>query len=84
MDCANFESNNSYPSSEPKQIAFMKFSLEDNVPEVLEAETACEFVLESKVQFKIPQFKINLCTGIGKKVATKIVIKTVNFRKNMD
>jgi len=54
------------------------------VPEILEAETACEFVLESNVQFKIHKFKINLCTGIGRKVATKIVIKTVNFRKNMD
>jgi hypothetical protein len=49
----------------------------------LEEETACEFALESKVQFKLHQFKINTCSGIDKKVATKIVIKAVNFTKNM-
>jgi hypothetical protein len=53
------------------------------VPENLEEETACVFSPESKVQFNLRECKKNFCTGIFEKMATKIVIKTVNFTKNM-
>ena len=53
------------------------------MPENLEEEPACEFAFESKVHFKLHEFQINLYTGVYKKVAAKIVIKTVNFTKNV-